>query len=172
MSKIARPTTSVTARTRRTVAALVATAVVVTAFAAARGGRDVRPPRAARPAAAPATRPQVTRKATSVSPEAAARTFVSSYVSFLYGRRAATDVVPVGQRLHRQLLDARSTATPAELTRPLVVRNLIVNADTRGTAIGSAVVDDGAAPPYALSFDLTLRKGRWVVTAVERGAWR
>ena len=64
-------------------------------------------------------------------PDVAARIFVSSYVSFLYGGRAATGVSPIGHSLFEQLSDARSTATPAELTRTLVVRDLTVSPDDK-----------------------------------------
>jgi hypothetical protein len=94
---------------------------------------------------------------------------VSSYVSFLYGRRAAAAVIPVGAGLYHQLLGAQSTPTPAELTRTLIVRDLTVNPDTRATASGSAVVDDGASPPYVLSFNLSFSRRRWFVTAVQKG---
>jgi hypothetical protein len=121
---------------RRTVAAVAASAAVLIAFAAAGGTRDVSPSKAAMRAPKPDAGGQVAREAPNVSPEVAAQIFVSSYVSFLYGRRAASAVTPVGAGLYHQLLGARSTATPAELTRTLIVRDLTVNPDTRATASG------------------------------------
>ncbi len=121
------------------------------------------------PAPKPDTRGQVTREAANVSPEVAAQIFVSNYVSFLYGRRAASAVTPLGARLQQQVLGAQSTPTPAELTRELVVRDLTVNPDTRAAAAGSAVVDYWASPPYALSFNLSFSHRRWVVTDVAEG---
>lgn len=168
MSKLATLKPSVTARTRRTVAGLAASAAVLIAFAAARGPGGLSPSKAARPDRRPDVSGRVTREATNVLPDVAARTFVSSYVSFLYGRRAAAGVAPIGHGLYRQLLGAQSTATPAELTRSLVVRDLTVSPNATATAIGSAVVDDGASPPYALSFNLTFSHRRWLVTAVRR----
>jgi hypothetical protein len=108
------------------------------------------------------------QRTSDVSPEPAARTFVSSYVSFLYGRRAADGVTAVVRSLTRQLRDAQSTATPAELSRAVVVRDLAVVPRTGTTATATAVVDDGASPPFALSFNLTLTRRRWLVTAVQR----
>jgi hypothetical protein len=169
MSKLAGPGSSVTAPMRRTVAALAASAAVLIAFAAAGGTRDVSPSKAAMPAPKPDARDLAAREGPNDSPEIAARIFVSSYVSFLYGRRAASAVTPVGAGLYRQLLGAQSTPTPAELARTLIVRDLTVNPDTRATATGSAVVDDGASPPYALSFNLSFSHRGWVVTAVQKG---
>ena len=100
-------------------------------------------------------------------PDVAARIFVSSYVSFLYEGRAGTGVSPIGHNLFEKLSDARSTATPAELTRTLVVRELTVSPTTRAAAVASAVIDDGASPPYSLSFNLTFSHRRWLVTAVQ-----
>jgi len=169
MSKLANSGSSATTRTRRIVAALAASATVLVAFAVARGTRDVSPSEAGRPAPKSDAGSHAKREAPNVSPEVAAQIFVSNYVSFLYGRRAGSAVTPVGARLHQQVLNAQSTPTPAELTRALVVRDLTVNADTRATATGSAVVDDGASPPYALSFNLSFSHRRWVVTGVQKG---
>lgn len=169
MRKLAKPGSSATAQTRRTVAALAASAAVLIAVVAARGTRDVSPSEAGRPAPKPDAAGQATREAPNVSPEVAAQIFVSSYVSFIYGRRTASAVTPVGVGLYHQLLGAQSAPTPAELTRTLIVRDLTLNPDTRATATGSAVVDDGASPPYALSFNLSFSHRRWVVSVVQKG---
>jgi hypothetical protein len=169
MSQLARPGSSVIARTRWTVAVLAATAAALIGFAGSRGPKDGRAPEGTRPAPRRDASREVRREATNVSAEVAARTFVSSYVSFLYGRRDGAGVAPVGARLHQQLLGARPTPTPAEMTRALIVRDLMVSPEISGTATGSAVVDDGASPPYALSFNLSFRHRRWVVTGVQKG---
>ena len=170
MSELARLSSSVSPWRRWTIAAFAVSAAVLIGFVAARGSRDVSSSKTARPAPRPHAAGQVTREATNLSAEVAARTFVSIYVSFLYGRRNGAAVAPVGASLYQQLLGAQSTPTPAELTRALVVRDLTLNPDTRSTATGNAVVDDGASPPYALSFNLSFSHRRWVVTGVQKGA--
>jgi len=169
MSKLARSDFSSTGRARRVLAGLTAGAAIAMALAVAQGPRDSAPARTARPSRKVDASGRVTRQAMSVLPDGAARSFASSYVSFLYGRLAAGGVAPIDLGLRHQLLAARSTATPAELARALVVRDLTVGPGTKGTAMASAVVDDGASPPYALSFNLTLSHGRWLVTSVQRG---
>lgn len=174
MSKLARLGLSVIVRKRRTVAALAAGAAVLVALTAARGTGDVSGSGAAKPTAKPEAGGRVTRAAATDSLAVAARTFAGTYVSFLYGRRAASAVTPVSAGLHRRLLGAHSTPTPAELARAVYVRDLTVDPSAGATATATAVVDDGASPPYALSFNLSLNLSvnlsfsdrRWLVTAV------
>lgn len=169
MSKLAKMGSSISARTRWTIGALAVSAAILIGSAAAPGSRHVSPSTGARPAPKPHAASQVKREAANASAEVAARTFVSSYVSFLYGRRRSAAVTPVGGHLHQQLLRAQSTPTPAERTRALVVRDLTVSPDTTAGATGSAIVDDGAAPPYALSFNLSFSHRAWVVTDLRGG---
>jgi len=120
-----------------------------------------------RPATNIGRRYRAARRISDVSPEPAARDFVSTYVSFLYGRLDARGVAPVARALSRRLLHGRSTATPAELSRELVVRELVVIPHAGTAATAEAVVDDGASPPYGVSFNLTFTHRHWLVTAVE-----
>jgi hypothetical protein len=168
MSQTAGSEFLVSHRTRRTVAGLAATAAVVLALASVHAPSDSSPPKATRPLRKAAPSARARRETASLAPDVAARLFVRSYVSFLYGGRAGTGVSPIGHGLFEELSDARSTATPAELARAVVVRDLMVSPATRGAAVGSAVVDDGASPPYALSFNLTFSHRRWLVTAAQR----
>ena len=168
MSKLAKFWPRANPFTLLVAAGLAATAAVLIAFAANRGPNQSRSFRAPRPATEAHAPHGAARGTSDVSPEPAAKTFVSSYVSFLYGQRAADGVTPVVRSLTRQLLDAQSIATPAELSREVVVRDLAVIPRTSTTATAGAVVDDGASPPYALSFNLTLTDRRWLVTAAQR----
>jgi len=156
-----------TSRALRAAAGLALTAAVLIAFAANQGPQPPGPSQAVRPTTQMDSRHGAPRRATRVSPGPAARDFVSTYVSFLYGWLAANAVAPVARALSRRLLDGRSTATPAELSRELVVRDLVVTPRAGTAATAQAVVDDGASPPYGLSFNLTLTHRHWLVTAVE-----
>ena len=167
MSRLARFGSWATAPTLLAAVGLAATAAVLIALSGDPGCREPRSPRAARPVTNADTRHGAASGTFDVSPEPAVRAFASSYVSLLYGRRAAHGVAPVARALSRRLLDGPATATPAELSRDVVVRDLAVIPRTGTTATANAVVDDGASPPYALSFTLTLIRGRWLVTAVE-----
>jgi hypothetical protein len=137
-------------------------------LASAHRWTDSTPSKATSPHRKPASSARARRQPTRVVPDLAARIFVSSYVSFLYGGRDAAGISPIGRTLLRQLSDARSTATPAELARRVVVRDLTVSPAIGGTAVASAVVDDGASPPYSLSFNLSFSHGEWLATAVQR----
>jgi hypothetical protein len=99
----------------------------------------------------------------------AAVAFARSYVSYFYGRASAAPVAPITQALRTQLLSERASFTPAELDRSVVVRE--VGFAERGTqnATARAVVDDCASPPFVLSFDLSFRHGRWLVTGAAGG---
>jgi hypothetical protein len=167
MSKLATRDISGAARTRRTVAAIAASAVVLIVVATASPTRQARPS-VTRRASKPDAAGKVTRDGSNASSKVAARTFLTSYVAFLYGRRDGAAVTPVGPRLHQRLLGAQSIPTPAELTRALVVRDVTVSPNASGTAVGTAVIDDGASPPYALTFDLSFSHLRWLVTSVQR----
>jgi hypothetical protein len=100
------------------------------------------------------------------SPGGPALHFADTYVEFLYGRAAAPAVTPITTGLRSRLTGGRSVATPAERQRKLSVRDVQVTYMGRGTATARALVDDGASPPYTLSFNLSLIGGRWAVTDV------
>lgn len=168
MSKIARLRSSVSPWARWAIRVLAVSAAVLIGVAAAPGSRGVGPSKAARPAPKPHAAGQVKSEAVNAA-EVAAQTFMSSYVSFLYGRRDGAAVTPVGAGLRRQPLGAQSPPTPAERTRALVVRDLTVSPGKAARATGSAIVDDGASPPYALSFNLSFSHRAWVVTGVHGG---
>lgn len=169
MSKLAGSNPRSTGRICRAVAGLVVSAAALIALVAVAGPRDHTASRAPAALRGPDASGRRKGEKPPALPDVAARTFVSSYVSFLYGRGTPASVTPTGAGLYRQLFHARSTATPAELTRTLVVRDLAVTSDTATTATASAVVDDGASPPYAVTFNLSFSNRRWLVRAVRSG---
>jgi hypothetical protein len=75
-------------------------------------------------------------------------------------------VAPITDRLRAQLQAGRSVATPAELRRVVAVQAVEVTSTGPRAARASAVVNDGASPPYTITFNLSLSDGRWLVTAV------
>ena len=93
--------------------------------------------------------------------------FADSYLGFLYGGSPAAAVAPITDRLRAQLRAGHSMATPAELRRVVVVQAVEVTSNGPRAARASAVVDDGASPPYTITFNLSLSHGSWLVTAVE-----
>lgn len=167
MSKLARSRHTAAASWLLAAAGLAATAAVLITFVAGRRPSQAWSSHPARPAAKSDPRHRAPVGTPDVLPELAAQTFASRYVSFLYGRLAAVGVAPATRALSRQLVDARSNATPAELSREVVVRDLMVIRRTATSATAYAVVDDGLSPPYGLSFNLNLARRHWLVTAVQ-----
>ena len=103
------------------------------------------------------------------TPLRAALEFANSYLAFLYGRTSAADVFPASGALRRQLSRGQGLVTPAELQRQVVVRGLQLAPLAGRLLVADVRVDDGATPPYVLSFSLSLRDGRWIVERLGAG---
>jgi hypothetical protein len=119
-----------------------------------------------------ASRARVTQRgevAREPSPHGPALQFADTYLEFLYSRASATAVTPITSALRAGLAGRRSLATPAELRRQLSVRDVQVTPTGPRSATARAIVDDGASPPYTLSFNLRLIAERWLVTGVGGG---
>jgi hypothetical protein len=115
------------------------------------------------PASHRARAPRSGSDARRTTPINAALQFANSYVAFLYGEAPAGAVSPVSPSLRRQLLRGRALVTPAEVQRQVIVRGLQVLRWRGGAALADIRVDDGASPPYILSFRLRFRHGSWTV---------
>jgi hypothetical protein len=157
-------TTRPLAAGRRPAAVAVAGAAVAVALVAAAvatsGGRHV-----SRPDSAPGAIERRRERAHRI-PIPAAVEFVRTYLSFLYGRSSAARVAPVTPALGWRLARGRAATTPAELLRHPVVRLLTITRTRGHAAVARAIVDDGGSPQYQLTFNLSFRTRRWLVTGV------
>jgi hypothetical protein len=115
------------------------------------------------PASYRARAPRSGSDAHRATPFNAALQFANSYVTFLYGAAPAGTVAPVTPSLRRQLRRGRALVSPAERQRQVIVRGLQVLRWRGGAALADVRVDDGASPPYILSFRLRFRHGSWTV---------
>ncbi len=95
-----------------------------------------------------------------------ARTFLSRYLPYLYGRARPASVMPVSPTVARTLRTSRARATPAQQQRRPRATALTVTAQSTRSAIASATIADGGPAPYRLSFTLERRAGRWQVVAL------
>jgi len=95
---------------------------------------------------------------------ATARSFLSGYVLFLYGRGRAQQITAVTSSVRAGLRAHRSRVTPAQRHRRPRVLSLVVVGQTLDTAIATARIDDGGVTPYALTFTLEHHADRWVVS--------
>jgi len=96
--------------------------------------------------------------------------FANTYLAFLYGMSPASGVDPVTRAFRLKLLRGRAFGAPAEGQRQVVLRELQLFKGRRGSELAAALVNDGATPPFTLSFNLSSRNRRWVVTGLASGS--
>jgi hypothetical protein len=96
----------------------------------------------------------------------AATQFLDSYLPVLYGRGQIAMVTAVTGDLRRRWRSRPPTVSPgARRLRP-VVQALTTYPQTPRSAQAVALIADGGTVNYPLSFDLRLKHGRWLVTAL------
>lgn len=92
------------------------------------------------------------------------RRFLAVYLPYLYGRARVTDIPAVDGHVATALRSDRPRVTPAQRQRRPRLRDLTLAPQTRRSIQATARVSDGGIAPYALSFTLERRGGRWLVS--------
>ncbi len=98
-----------------------------------------------------------------------ARTFLSGYLRFAYGRAAAKSVRSLTPALRRQLRLERVQVTPVERRRRPRMLWLTALARSAGAVVVTALVDDGGIANYALRLTLRRTSRGWLVSSVDGG---
>jgi hypothetical protein len=107
------------------------------------------------------------RASAAASAERPARRFFDSYVSFLYGRIAATSVADVERPLRAKLRSGLAFITPAErAARPRIARVAVTPAGPPLSALATATVLAGG-DRYRLTVILEPRGDGWLVVALD-----
>lgn len=123
-------------------------------------------------ASSPSGAPQHATRVSSAqpaSPREVARTFLAGYLPLAYGRGEAKSVRAVTPALRSQLMSERTLVAPAELRRQARVVSLVTIGRARGLVVATALLDDGGIANYALQMSLREWRGRWLVSAIDRG---
>ena len=95
-----------------------------------------------------------------------AAAFLRGYLPYLYGRRHAERVPHVTATVRKGLARARARETPAQRSRRPRLVDLRVVAQRPDAVIAKAVIADGGAAVYPLTFTLVRRGGRWLVNSL------
>lgn len=157
----------------RRVAAAVCTALLLLVGASGCGGDDTHDTSLTTTPAVPGPiigGPRTPTNPLSAAERAAAtrsaRTFLSRYLPYLYGRARPASVMPVSPTVARTLRASRARVTPAQQLRRPRPTALTVTAQSARSAIAAATIADAGPAPYRLSFTLERRDGRWLVSAL------
>jgi hypothetical protein len=162
---------------RIAIAALVATLLLLAAFAVA-PGRD-RKPAGYQPSATSSSRFRATRSverhtATVSRPDLArarsvARRFLAGYLRFIYGQAAPSSVRGTAPSLRHQLNREQPVAVPAERRRHPHLISLTAAGLRGGVVRATALVYDGGIANYGLRLTIRRTSRGWLVSSVDEG---